>query len=127
MKVQATLLLTFQAKSLAEAGAVMDDVLARARERDDVDVGRVELLSPPGDRTVTHTSRLQRAPETAHSDRRSSTVFGWEAEDLEAGAAGAYAMAQRRDAAGLTLEEVELGREREATVWRQPVRHVRPG
>jgi hypothetical protein len=53
MKVQATVLLAFQAKSLAEAGAVLDDVLARARERDDVDVGRVELLSPPGDRAVT--------------------------------------------------------------------------
>jgi hypothetical protein len=53
MKVQATVLLTFQAKSLAEAGAVLDDVLVRARERDDVDVGRVELLSPPGDRSVT--------------------------------------------------------------------------
>jgi hypothetical protein len=53
MKVQATVLLTFQAKSLAEAGAVLDDVLGRARERDDVDVGRIELLSPPGDRSVT--------------------------------------------------------------------------
>jgi hypothetical protein len=53
MKVQATVLLAFQAKSLAEAGAVLDDVLARARERDDVDVGRVELVSPPGDRAVT--------------------------------------------------------------------------
>jgi hypothetical protein len=53
MKVQATVLLAFQAKSLAEAGAVLDDVLGRARERDDVDVGRVELLSPPGDRAVT--------------------------------------------------------------------------
>ena len=53
MKVQATVLLAFQAKSLAEAGAVLDDVLARARERDDVDVGRVELLSPPSDRAVT--------------------------------------------------------------------------
>jgi hypothetical protein len=53
MKVQATVVLAFQAKSLAEAGAVVDDVLGRARERDDVDVGRVELLSPPGDRTVT--------------------------------------------------------------------------
>jgi hypothetical protein len=46
MKVQATVVRTFQAKSLAEAGAVLDDVLARARERDDVDVGRVEILSP---------------------------------------------------------------------------------
>jgi hypothetical protein len=53
MKVQATVLLSFQAKSLAEAGAVLDDILGRARERDDVDVGRVELLSPPGDRAVT--------------------------------------------------------------------------
>jgi hypothetical protein len=53
MKVQATVLLTFQAKSLAEAGAVLDDVLTRARERDDVDVGRVELASPPADRPVT--------------------------------------------------------------------------
>jgi hypothetical protein len=53
MKVQATVLLGFQAKSLEEAGAVLDDVLARAKERDDVDVGRVELASPPGDRAVT--------------------------------------------------------------------------
>jgi hypothetical protein len=53
MKVQATVLLTFQAKSLAEAGAVLDEVLTRARERDDVDVGRVEVASPPGDRAVT--------------------------------------------------------------------------
>jgi hypothetical protein len=53
MKVQATVLLGFQAASLAEAGAILDDVLARARERDDVDVGRVEVVSPPGDRTVT--------------------------------------------------------------------------
>ena len=53
MKVQATELLSFQATSLADAGAVLDDVLARARERDDVDVGSVELVTPPGDRTVT--------------------------------------------------------------------------
>jgi hypothetical protein len=53
MKVQATVLLTFQAKSLAEAGAVLDDVLTRAQERNDVDVGRVEVASPPGDRAVT--------------------------------------------------------------------------
>ena len=53
MKLQATVVLSFQAKTLGEAGAVVDDVLARARERDDVDVGRVELISPPGDRPVT--------------------------------------------------------------------------
>ena len=53
MKVQATVILSFQAKTLAEAGAVLDDVLARARHRDDVDVGRVELATPPGDSVVT--------------------------------------------------------------------------
>jgi hypothetical protein len=53
MKVQATVLLNFQAKTLAEAGAVLDDVLARARQRNDVDVGGVEFVSPPGDRGVT--------------------------------------------------------------------------
>jgi hypothetical protein len=53
MKVQATVLFTFQARSLGEAGAVLDDVLTRARERDDVDVGRVEVASPPADRAVT--------------------------------------------------------------------------
>ncbi len=31
----------------------MDDVLARARERDDVEVGGVEIVSPPGEHPVT--------------------------------------------------------------------------
>ena len=53
MKLQASVLLTFQAKSLAGAGAVLDEVLARAREREDVELGRVELATPPGDRPVT--------------------------------------------------------------------------
>ena len=53
MKVQATIVLSFQAKTLTEAGALVDDVLARAREREDVDVAAVELTSPPGDRLVT--------------------------------------------------------------------------
>jgi hypothetical protein len=45
--------LSFQAKTLTDAGAVLDDVLARAREREDVDLAAVELISPPGDRQVT--------------------------------------------------------------------------
>lgn len=53
MKVQASVVLTFQARTLTEAGAVLDDVLARARDRDDVDVAAVELASPPGDRPVS--------------------------------------------------------------------------
>ena len=53
MKVQATVVLAFQAKTLADAGAVMEDVLARARERNDVGVEGVEILSPPGEPRVT--------------------------------------------------------------------------
>jgi hypothetical protein len=53
MKVQATVMLSFQAPTLEEAGALLDDVLARARDRGDVDVGRVEVLTPPGERAVT--------------------------------------------------------------------------
>lgn len=53
MKVQASIVLSFQAKTLTDAGAVLDDVLARARARDDVDLTAVELISPPGDRQVT--------------------------------------------------------------------------
>jgi hypothetical protein len=53
MMVQATVRLSFQAKTHAEAGAVLDDVLTRALERNDVDVGQVEFVSPPGNRGVT--------------------------------------------------------------------------
>jgi len=66
MKAQATVVLTFQAKTLAEAGAVLDDVLGRARERDDVDVGRVELCCPPGERAVTLPPVATPAGYTTH-------------------------------------------------------------
>jgi hypothetical protein len=48
MKVQATVVFKFQASSLAEAGAVLDELLVRAHERDDVDVGEVTVTTPPG-------------------------------------------------------------------------------
>ena len=48
MKVQATVVLRFQASSLSEAGTVLDEVLVRARERDDVDVDQVNVTTPPG-------------------------------------------------------------------------------
>ena len=62
MKVQATVVLTFQAKSLGQAGAILDDVLAHARERDDVGVSHVEVVSPPGKRAVTRCRRSRRRP-----------------------------------------------------------------
>jgi hypothetical protein len=53
MKVQATVMLSFQAKTFEAAGELLDDVLVRARERDDVEVGPVEVMTPPGDHLVT--------------------------------------------------------------------------
>jgi hypothetical protein len=48
MKIQATVVLKLQASSLSEAGAVLDEVLGRARERDEVDIGQVTVTTPPG-------------------------------------------------------------------------------
>jgi hypothetical protein len=53
MKVQATVIIKFQAASLSEAGALLDDVLSRAHERDDVEVDQVTLTTPPGATPVT--------------------------------------------------------------------------
>jgi hypothetical protein len=44
--------LSFQAKTLVDAGALLYDVLVRARDREDVDVAAVELASPRADRQV---------------------------------------------------------------------------
>jgi hypothetical protein len=70
MKVQAMMTLEFQARTLEEAGALLDDVLAR--ERDDVGVGRVEVVTPPGDSAVTLPSvtRTGFAAGTPASARR---------------------------------------------------------
>jgi hypothetical protein len=53
---------------VAQFSALLDDVLGRARERDDVDVGRIELCCPPGDRIVS------RVPLRKAEDR--GTILG---------------------------------------------------
>jgi len=53
MKVDATVVFRLQAGSLAETGAILDDVLERARERDDVDVEQVNVTTPPGSTPVS--------------------------------------------------------------------------
>ena len=65
MKAEATVLLRFRAKTMQEAGVLLDDVLRRASERDDVEVVRIELSAPPGERAVTLppvTSQGRHAP-----------------------------------------------------------------
>jgi hypothetical protein len=61
MKVEATVVFRLQASSLAETGAVLDDVLRRARERDDVDVGQVNVTAPPGATYVSLPAASTRA------------------------------------------------------------------
>jgi hypothetical protein len=46
MKVEARVVFKFQAGSLSEAGSVLDDLLGRAGERDDVDVVQVVVTTP---------------------------------------------------------------------------------
>lgn len=46
MKLQATIVISYRADSLGEAGNVLDDVLQRARERDDIDIDSIQLATP---------------------------------------------------------------------------------
>jgi hypothetical protein len=71
MKAEATVVVRFRAKTMQEAGALLDDVLQRANERDDVDVARVELSTPPGEGVVTLppvTSVAGRSAPSANGD-----------------------------------------------------------
>jgi hypothetical protein len=72
MKVQATVLLSFQAATLEDAGALLDDLLERARQREDVDVGHVDFSTPPGDRLVTLPPISAAAGAPAHVPSRAS-------------------------------------------------------
>lgn len=58
MKLTATIVVSFQARSLAEAGTKLDEVLAPARDRDDIDIKSVDLQTPSGGPPVTlpHTA-----------------------------------------------------------------------
>ena len=64
MKLQAVIVVSFQASSLAEAGEKLDDVLGTARRREDVDVESVELRTPVGAGPVTlpHVARAEPPP-----------------------------------------------------------------
>jgi hypothetical protein len=46
MKLQARIVLSYRADSLGDAGGVLDDVLQRARERDDIEIDSIQLATP---------------------------------------------------------------------------------
>jgi hypothetical protein len=46
MKLEATIVVSYRADSLAEAGDKLDDILRRAREREDIEVENIQLNTP---------------------------------------------------------------------------------
>jgi hypothetical protein len=46
MKLQATIVISYRADSFGGAGDALDDVLQRARERDDVEIDGIQLGTP---------------------------------------------------------------------------------
>jgi hypothetical protein len=53
MKLTATIVLSVQARTLAEAGATLDGILESARRHDGVDVQSLDLQTPAGAVPVT--------------------------------------------------------------------------
>ena len=46
MKLQATIVISYRADSFGDAGDALDDVLRRARERDDVEIDSLQVGTP---------------------------------------------------------------------------------
>ena len=46
MKLQATIVISYRADSFGEAASVLDDVLQRAREREDAEIESIQLGTP---------------------------------------------------------------------------------
>jgi hypothetical protein len=53
MKLTATIVLSVQARTLADAGATLDEILESARRHDGVDVQSMDLQTPTGAVPVT--------------------------------------------------------------------------
>jgi hypothetical protein len=46
MKLQATIVISYRADSFRDAGGALDDVLRRAREREDVEIDSIQFGTP---------------------------------------------------------------------------------
>lgn len=78
MKLQATIVVSYRADSLGEAGEKLDDVLLRARERADVEIETVELRTPvsAGPVSLPHIAGVSQArvrPEPMRKEDGPST------------------------------------------------------
>jgi hypothetical protein len=65
MKLEARIVISYRSDSLADAGSVLDDVLQRARERDDVEIDSIELATPEsaGPVSIPHVERPPAPPQ----------------------------------------------------------------
>jgi hypothetical protein len=63
MKVQATIVISYRADSFGDAGNALDDVLERAREREDVEIDSIHLGTPASAGSVT-LPYVERPPAT---------------------------------------------------------------
>jgi hypothetical protein len=76
MKLQATIVISYRADSFGDAGGALDDVLQRAREREDVEIESVQLGTPAsaGPVTLPHVESApappQRVPHPLHDGER---------------------------------------------------------
>ena len=76
MKVQATIVISYRADSFGDAGGALDDVLERARSREDVEIDSIQLGTPASAETaVERLAGVVRATleDAEVADRRSST------------------------------------------------------
>jgi hypothetical protein len=76
MKLQANIVISYRADSLGDAGGVLDDVLRRALERDDVEIDSIQLATPEstGPVSIPYVERPaappQRVPHPLPDGRR---------------------------------------------------------
>jgi hypothetical protein len=76
MKLEATIVLSYRADSLAEAGSALDDVLRRAYERADVEVESVQLNTPTTSGPVSLPAVAPPPPVPARVPRPPSSDTG---------------------------------------------------
>jgi hypothetical protein len=53
MKVEASVVFRFQSSSLAETGALLDEILRPAHESDDIEIEHINVTTPPGSAPVS--------------------------------------------------------------------------
>jgi hypothetical protein len=65
MKLHATIVISYRADSFGDAGAALDDVLKRARERQDVEIEKIQLATPASAGPVS-LPYVERPPAPPH-------------------------------------------------------------